>query len=208
MAAPVTTATCPVRAPPVDALENRRIGTPSSRAAAMVVGFGGVGVQYGMFGLSEGDGGEGAAPSRCWRCARLFRARTTPGAPRHRARPVSAAPTAAPTTRSLPRSPTPPPAPRQQAPGGINCSHALEDGLGAQPALTGRRAARRRPLARPRLPSPARNGRPVAHSARLPVAPAAQSAPNPPAPPLSHTHLTGCRLVAGGSGQRHGSGTA
>ena len=90
--------------------------------------------------------------------------------------------TAAPATESLPRSPTPPPAPRQQAPGGINCSHALEDGLGAQPALTGRRAARRRPLARPRLPSPARNGRPVAHSARLPVAPAAQSAPNPPAP--------------------------
>ena len=162
----------------------------------------------GTFGLSEGDRSGGAPGSAHTRRGPRFRARPTPRAPRHRARPVSAAPAAASATRSLLRSPTPPPAPPQQPPGDIGCSHALEDGPGARPAPAGRRAGPPPParppalaLSRAQRPAGGTLG-PAAHGSGCPIC------PQPTCPPLSHTHLTGCRLVAGGSGQRHGSSTA
>ena len=122
--------------------------------------------------------------------------------------PVSAAPTAVPATGGFLRSPTPPPARPWQTPADIGSSHALEDGLGAQPALAGRRAgppppARPPALALSRAQRPAGGALgPAAHGSGCPIC------PQPNCPPLSHTHLTGCRLVAGGLGQRHGSSTA
>ena len=146
---------------------------------------------------------EGAPGSAHTRRGPLFRARPTPRAPRHRARPVSAAPAAAPATGSLLRPPHP-----RQTPGDIGCSHALEGGLGAQPALAGRRAGPPPParppalaLSRAQRPAGGTLG-PAAHGSGCPIC------PQPTCPPLSHTHLTGCRLDAGGPGQRHSSSTA
>ena len=158
--------------------------------------------------MCEGDRSGGALGSAHTRRGPLFRARRIPGAPRHTARPVSAAPAAASATEAFPRSPTPPPARPWQTPTDIGSSHALEDGPGARPALTGRRAGPPPParppalaLSRAQRPAGGTLG-PAAHGSGCPIC------PQPTCPPLSHTHLTGCRLVAGGPGRRHGSSTA
>ena len=72
------------------------------------------------------------------------------------------------------------------------------------------RAAHRPVTARPRAcacplsrtTAGRRHTRPAAHGSGCPIC------PQPTCPPLSPTHLTGCRLVAGGPGQRHSSNTA
>ena len=158
--------------------------------------------------MSEGDRSGGAARAGAGRRSPLFRARRIARVLTHTSRPVWTAPAAPAATGALPRSPTPPPAPPRQAPTDIGSSHALEDGPGAQPALAGRRAGPPPParppalaLSRAQRPAGGTLG-PAAHGSGCPIC------PQPTCPPLSHTHLTGCRLVAGGSGQRHGSSTA
>ena len=109
----------------------------------------------------------------------------------------------APSTHGTLYSPTSP----QQAPADIGRSHALEDGLGALPELTGRRTdpsppARAPALALSRAQRPAGGTPgPAAHCSGCPIC------PQPTCPSPSRAHLTGCRLAAGGPDRRRGSET-
>ena len=160
-----------------------------------------------MFGLCEGDRSGGAARAGAGRRSPLFRARRIARVLTHTSRPVWTAPAAPAATGALPRSPTPPPAPPRQAPTDIGCSHALEDGLGALPELTGRRTdpsppARAPALALSRAQRPAGGTPgPAAHCSSCPIC------PQPTCPSPSRAHLTGCRLAAGGPDRRRGSET-
>ena len=165
-------------------------------------------VATGTFGMCEGDRSGGAARAGAGRRSPLFCARRIARVLTHTSRAVWTAPAAPAATGALPRSPTPPPTHPWQTPTDIGSSHALEDGPGAQPALAGRRAGPPPParppalaLSRAQRPAGGTLG-PAAHGSGCPIC------PQPTCPPLSHTHLTGCQLVAGGSGQRHGSSTA
>ena len=131
--------------------------------------------------------------------------------PTHRARPVSAAPAAPAATSSVlqPPHPTPRP-PLGRRPPTSAAPTRSRTARGRSRRSPGGAPARRRPPARPRLPSPARNGRPAAHSARLPMAPAAQSLPPahlPPALPHASDWVPVGRRRTGPAAQlQHGLG--
>ena len=126
---------------------------------------------------------------------RTARARLAPPRPPHPRRAAS------------PNPPTPPPARPWQTPADIGSSHALEDGLGALPELTGRRTdpsppARAPALALSRAQRPAGGTPgPAAHCSGCPIC------PQPTCPTPSPAHLIGCRLAAGGPDRRRGSET-
>ena len=102
---------------------------------------------------------------------------------------------------------TPPPRPSRRPPTSAAPTRSRM-AWGPCQSSPGGAPTRHRPPTRPRLPSLAHNGRPAAHPARLPTAPAAQSiCPQPTCPSPSRAHLTGCRLAAGGPDRRHGSET-
>ena len=128
----------------------------------------------------------------------LFRARRIPGAPRHTSRAVWTAPAAPAATGALLRSPTPPPTRPWQTPGDIGSPHALEDGLGAQPALAGRRAGPPPParppalaLSRAQRPAGGTLG-PAAHGSGCPICPQPTCPPALPHAPPARPRRTGC----------------